>query len=220
MSFKEHPVLIGMIAGREREDLARAVARDGQHEPRNVIVTASLSDLLSHASRLGPRVIVLEERLLESGHSLDEITRSLAVCAPVVVIADAQQQATLAGLVQMGEVDFVARAEGATALAASLVVRRLRALRKSSSELTHEFASAWGADLPADFSEILRHEINNPLTGILGNAELLLSHQRGKLPPTGTQRLETIVDLAVRLRETIRRLTVEWEREHPSLRSV
>ena len=32
--------------------------------------------------------------------------------------------------------------------------------------------------LAEDFGEVLRHELNNPLTGILGNAELLLSEIR------------------------------------------
>jgi signal transduction histidine kinase len=66
-----------------------------------------------------------------------------------------------------------------------------------------------------EFGEVLRHELNNPLTGILGNAELLLAemrrHDDGRLPPGGLQRLETIAALAVRLRETIRRLSQEWE---------
>lgn len=30
-----------------------------------------------------------------------------------------------------------------------------------------------------DFAEVLRHELNNPLTGILGNAELLLLSRPG-----------------------------------------
>lgn len=220
MNFKENLVLIGMFEGREREELARSVARDGQREPREVIVVSGLAELQSRASRVSPRVIVLEARLLESGASLDEVTRRLAVYAPVVVVAPAEWQSNLAGLIQMGEVDFVAHAEGAADLAASLVIRRLRAPQASSREFAREFTAAWAAELPSDFSEILRHEINNPLTGILGNAELLVAHQRENLPPASLQRLETIVDLAVRLRETIRRLTVEWEREHPSLRSV
>jgi signal transduction histidine kinase len=66
-----------------------------------------------------------------------------------------------------------------------------------------------------DFGEVLRHELNNPLTGILGNAELLLAEvQRkndGAMPRGGEQRLETIAALAVRLRETVRRLSMEWE---------
>jgi signal transduction histidine kinase len=65
-----------------------------------------------------------------------------------------------------------------------------------------------------DFGAVLRHELNNPLTGILGNAELLLAEIRrsadGRLPPGGLQRLETIAALAVRMRETIRRVSQEW----------
>ena len=220
MNLKENPVLIGMHEGREREELARSIARDALHELREVTVFSSLSDLQARAGRANPCAIVLESRILESRESLDEVTRRLAVCAPVVVIAPADSQSCLAGLVQMGEVDFVARAEGAAALAASLVTRRLRSRSSSSRDFARDFTAAWAADLPSDFSEILRHEINNPLTGILGNAELLLAHERAKLSPNGVQRLETIVDLAVRLRETIRRLSVEWEREHPSLRSA
>jgi len=66
-----------------------------------------------------------------------------------------------------------------------------------------------------DFGQLLRHELNNPLTGILGNAELLLSEVRrkndGRLPQGGQVRLETIAALAVRLRETVRRLSQQWE---------
>lgn len=64
-----------------------------------------------------------------------------------------------------------------------------------------------------DFGEVLRHELNNPLTGILGNAELLLVEVRRKrldLPAHLEARLATIAELAVRMRETVRRLSEEW----------
>ena len=64
-----------------------------------------------------------------------------------------------------------------------------------------------------DFGMVLRHELNNPLTGILGNAELLLADVRRKnleLPGVVQARLETIAELAVRMRETVRRLSEEW----------
>lgn len=64
-----------------------------------------------------------------------------------------------------------------------------------------------------DFGTVLRHELNNPLTGILGNAELLLAEARRKnleLPGAALARLETIAELAVRMRETVRRLSEEW----------
>ncbi len=63
-----------------------------------------------------------------------------------------------------------------------------------------------GTEWAADFGEILRHEVNNPLTGILGNAEMLLAG-RDRLPASAVERLETIAHLAVRLRETVRRLS-------------
>src|SRR5580704_3456984 len=66
----------------------------------------------------------------------------------------------------------------------------------------------------SDFGALLRHELNNPLTGILGNAELLLEDRRGikfELPVHVQQRLETIATLAVRMRETVRFLGEIWE---------
>ena len=56
----------------------------------------------------------------------------------------------------------------------------------------------------------LASSVNNPLTGILGNAELLLLEvRRGKLdlPPQTLERIEIITELAVRLRETVRHLS-------------
>lgn len=70
------------------------------------------------------------------------------------------------------------------------------------------------SDGEGDFGEVLRHELNNPLTGILGNAELLLAEARRssvELPPRAQARLQTIATLAVRMRETVRRLSEEWE---------
>jgi signal transduction histidine kinase len=70
-----------------------------------------------------------------------------------------------------------------------------------------------------DFGEALRHELNNPLTGILGNAELLLARP-DRLPPGATDRLKTIADLAVHLRETVRRLSNAWEERAARTREV
>jgi len=61
--------------------------------------------------------------------------------------------------------------------------------------------------------------VNNPLTGILGNAELLLSH-RERLAPIDAQRLQTVLDLAIRLRETVRRLGNAFEAGVPAAKSA
>lgn len=57
----------------------------------------------------------------------------------------------------------------------------------------------------ADLARVIRHEVNNPLTGILGNAELILAEGAG-LPEKTRERLTTIVYLAVRLRDVLREL--------------
>lgn len=159
--------------------------------------------------------------------SLDVAVSTLASYAPVVVIGDAQQQTELSGLVAAGAADYVVRTGECLSVALGLVERRLRkaqdTARIMSAAVTATELSAGGALREfggQDFGEVLRHELNNPLTGILGNAELLLAEIRRKsdnrLPQGASQRLETITALAVRLRETVRRLSQEWEsRQHP-----
>jgi nitrogen-specific signal transduction histidine kinase len=109
---------------------------------------------------------------------------------------------------------FRSRAGDFVPLAAAMIERRLRWAEIAESQL----ASPWKG-FPADLGSIFRHEINNPLTGILGNAELLLAHSE-HLTAADTQRLQTVVDLAVRLRETIRRLSNAWENQPHSLNSA
>ena len=163
-----------------------------------------------------PEVILLEEDAVagdcvdtkEAEQSLEAVVAPLAVYAPVVVIGPAEKRGELAGLIEAGAADFVERKTNAFAEARGLIQQRLR-------QAPQEIESG-----EEDFGEVLRHELNNPLTGILGNAELLLAELRrkkdGKIPSGGEQRLETIATLAVRLRETVRRLSEEWEaRKHP-----
>ena len=121
--------------------------------------------------------------------------------SPLVLVAGIARQTEIERLVAEGDLDFVARAGDFAGLAASLAERRLRWAERSETPL----GAPW-TGFPAETAEIFRHEINNPLTGILGDAELVLSH-RSRLPPADAQRLQTVVDLAVRLRETTRRLS-------------
>ncbi|HKV27915.1 MAG TPA: histidine kinase dimerization/phospho-acceptor domain-containing protein [Candidatus Acidoferrales bacterium] len=227
-SFGGVTTLVGMPPGNERDDLAerlahsRAARPDGlpdyvQREDRREIAIAShWAEFTSRAVRLNPQTIVLDDSILPVGVLLADATREMALIAPVVVIGSPERQSQLINLVGVAEIDFVARSGEFLSLAVAFVQRRL--LQPQAVEL--EFRSAWIADLPSDFAEVLRHEINNPLTGILGNAELLLSQLRGSLTPVSVQRLETVVDLAVRLRETIRCLSTEWERQHSSIHSA
>lgn len=111
---------------------------------------------------------------------LVETLRQLSEAAPLILVASTARQSEIAGLMAEGDMDFVARRGDFAGLAASLVERRLRWAERSETPL----GAPWTSFL-AETAEIFRHEINNPLTGILGNAELVLSH-RDRLPPART----------------------------------
>jgi len=65
------------------------------------------------------------------------------------------------------------------------------------------------ADYEARLNEVaeviarVRHEINNPLTGVLGQAQLLL---REELSEKTRKRVQTIEELAIRLRDIVGQL--------------
>lgn len=55
----------------------------------------------------------------------------------------------------------------------------------------------------ADLVAHVRHEINNPLTGVLGQAQLLL---REELSPVARRRVEAIEQLSGRIRDIVAEL--------------
>jgi signal transduction histidine kinase len=191
-----------------------------------VAAVSTLAAARSILVEAAPAVILLEEAAVEPepegplarAPRLDAVVSSLAIHAPVVVIGPAERQEEMAALVSAGAADYVAREVGCLETAIGLVERRLRQARLITDSAAR-FAESEREDTNSsgieDFGEVLRHELNNPLTGILGNAELLLAEVRrksdGRMPQGGQQRLETIAALAVRLRETVRRLSVKWE---------
>lgn len=149
-------------------------------------------------------VFLLDESGIEdrSKEGLENAVNWLAEVGPVIVVADPGRQAELTFLLTSGAADFVARTGNFVPVAVGLAERRRRLASAEGSGLSGN----WGEERSSDFGEILRHEVNNPLTGILGNAEMLLA-RRDRLPASAVERLETIANLAVRLRETVRRLS-------------
>ncbi|HKV24880.1 MAG TPA: histidine kinase dimerization/phospho-acceptor domain-containing protein [Candidatus Acidoferrum sp.] len=214
----------------------RATARhelETVDERRHVSSVSSLAAARRILEDAAPDVILLADSLSspekseskEFSERLDMTVSSLASYAPVVVIGDAEHQTELSGLVAAGAADYVVRTGECLNVALGLVERRLQRIRNRSMQAS---AMAALSEQPQpdlllqigreDFGEILRHELNNPLTGILGNAELLLAEIRrkgdGRMPSGAQQRLETIASLAVRLRESVRRLSQDWEARH------
>lgn len=210
-TVSEPTLLLGFADAEIAQRLASDMERlTGAGRPA---IASSLLQLRLLVARSTPRVILVDHELLQ-GASLAEVVRQLAAKASVILLGPPERQAEVARLVAGGEVEFVARVGDFVPLASGLIERRLRWAAMSNSVV----GPPW-AELPGDIGTIFRHEINNPLTGILGNAELLLAHC-DRFSAVDTQRLQTVVDLAVRLRETTRRLSNAWESHPRSLKSA
>lgn len=82
---------------------------------------------------------------------------------------------------------------------AAAYLQRQRGPAAAFARLAALRPAACAPELPADY-ETLRCQLNNTLTGILGNAELVLEAGR-RLPPSVQQRLARISDLAGQMRE-------------------
>ncbi|SRR6266404_7969497 len=224
---REHTILLVS----DDAELCAAARREfeGKEEGLRVAAVRTVEAARRIVEGAAPTVILLEESSATPESEgpvgrmprLNSVVSALAVHAPVVVIGARGLQSELAALVAAGAADFVERGGGFLPVALEMVERRLRHAQRMASD-AQQFAGAKGVLNGEAFGEILRHEMNNPLTGILGNAELLLAEVRrkndGRLPHGGQQRLETIAALAVRLRETVRRLSQECEsrRQHPA----
>jgi len=207
---KTHDILLG-IGEPVAHRLAREVERFSGHG--SVTVTSNFLELRQQSALCKPAAILVEYQLLEHVPLVASIYE-LAAIAPVIVVGPLEWQTEIATLVASGNVDFVARFGDFVPLAASLIGRWI-----SKPPLHEDFGGSFHLESSGNIGEIFRHEINNPLTGILGNAELLLAH-RDRLPTGDTQRLQTVVDLAVRLRETIRRLSNSCEARSHSPKSL
>jgi signal transduction histidine kinase len=147
-----------------------------------------------------PIAIVLSGAVLAGG-KMDEQVQKLETLSPTIVVGTAQDHVNVARLVTAGRIRFVALQPGAPVLIVALLECIVRATAAATAPV--EMASR---DLPEELLEFLRHEINNPLTGILGNAELVLA-ARDRLSPASVRRLRTVVELAVRLRDNVLRIT-------------
>jgi signal transduction histidine kinase len=210
-----NPAKRGVVLGIADASLAEPIAGEVIRLLRGgpVSVAPHLAELHEMSNRFAPKAILLDENLLGEA-PLVETVRQITAIAPVILLASTERQAEAARLVASGEADFVARVGDFLPMITGLIERRIR-----WAEVTESGLGLHWAQFPQDIGELFRHEINNPLTGILGNAELLLAH-RDRLPAVETQRLQTVVDLAVRLRETVRRISNAWDSQPRSLESA
>jgi signal transduction histidine kinase len=200
-------LIVSADAGLVRQTL-RAIFHNGHGA--SVPVAANLRQARARLRKAKPAVVLLDEAVLRN-RPVGPAVREFACVARVVCLMSPSRQAEaseIEELIHEGKAVVVWREGRFLSHLADVLGRDLGAKSGTPSSGVAEFTGA-----PEGFGEILRHEVNNPLTGILGNAELLLA-RRDSFPPAAVQRLETIAELAIRLRETIRRLSEQAETRH------
>jgi signal transduction histidine kinase len=209
MNSKNRTIFIISADSRVAQECIDELAAFGVHY--RTPTASSIEQARKEFVRTPPTIVFLDESSIDSsaiGETLESAVALLTEMAPVVVAAAPQKQSSLAFLISAGAVDFVPRVSHFVPIAAGMLERRVRIAERVDGVIQFPHDGFAG-----DFGEILRHEVNNPLTGILGNTELLLA-RRDRLPPAAIERLQTIAEFAVRLRETVRRISNAWDEHH------
>ena len=191
-------VLLVGVRREEREALLRSLA---PREPRfSLLAVSSLAEALSYLDARQVDAIVcdwtafapLREALAGDPRERPQV--------PILVLVPPGAEERAAALLERESADFLLQAGNYQVLLPALLRRTL-----------HRQEISW-----EEVAMFIRHEINNPLTGVLGNAELLLANGTG-LPVKVRDRLATIINLAVRLRDVVRTLEARLGREASSL---
>jgi signal transduction histidine kinase len=117
--------------------------------------------------------------------------------APVIILLGAPGSSAAEGY-RYGAVDFIGKDSALSKL--SYIVQEQWATARLCQARRRQETEAMPAEHIGDFS--LRHEISNPLAGILGNAELALG-STARMAPEVRQRLERIRQLAMQIRSVL-----------------
>ena len=123
----------------------------------------------------------------------------------VLVVTPAEARDALAGVLDAGADDYVSKPSTPENLRARLEIAARRiaqeeARRAAESELAR---ARWLAGI-GETTIALEHEINNPLSALLGHAELLLMD--GDLSSGQREELQTVREQAERIADVVRRL--------------
>ena len=171
------------------------VARDGADaRARNGREPASLAVVEVSASSDGAFALCRDIRAADPGRETF-----------VLALTDGSSRGELQALIDAGADDYVIMPTGADNLRARLLIVQRRIAEEAQRRAAEEALARarWLAGV-GETSIALQHEINNPLTALLGHTELMLLDAKGR--GDDAERLRVIHDQARRIAEVVKRL--------------
>ena len=184
-----------VIAGHKlREEMSRTLA--GPERGLRLLAVASFAEARPFLEAREVDALVLDLVAWAALREADAAGYDEARRVPLLILVPPGAEEQLLPLLEQEAAEFLFQAGNYLVLLPALL-RRARRRHETSWE---------------EVARVVRHEMNNPLTGILGNAELILA-EKAALPGKVPERLATIIHLAVRLRDVVRGLEKRLRRE-------
>jgi DNA-binding response OmpR family regulator len=123
----------------------------------------------------------------------------------ILVVTGRDKPADLEAVLDAGADDYVTKPTTGQRLRARLrIAERRMAIDRARHEAEDQLRAARFHEGVGEATVGLQHEINNPLTGLLGTAELMLLDQQARGAPTDD--IQTIIEQGHRIRELVKRL--------------
>ena len=183
---------------------ARVLSSRWRAERRPPTITVLASEAFQSRSAEGHELIVLGP--VKPG-GLAELPSALPASTPVILCAPDSSEAREARTRHPRLVALPSDEEWAATLVAvaSEILLRVEAERRARQALQAAARSAREATLGRYMIE-MKHNLNNALTSILGNAELLLL-EPGQLSAQPLQQIKTVHSMALRIHEVLQRFS-------------
>ena len=187
-------------------EFARTVAARWQVEPRSPAITVATSDVWGAAAALAYDLVIVGP--VRNGKSVS-ILSSLcgSPTSAVVHVADHEKDIALLQT-EYPQLPVVARQDGwinTLILVSCEALRRVEAVARSQRAERLAWESQHDATLGRYMLE-MRPGINNALTSVLGNADLLMLDSE-KLPVESREQVRTIHTMALRLHQVVQRFS-------------
>ena len=164
------------------------------------LVGVPLGEAARPAGRVGPELVDLVERALTGGPDLDAdtwIRHADGTRVPVAAVSSPSLRTTAADGTVRSELVLVLR-DTTLEFETHRALTEALAAERRATEHRHRLESLRG-----DFLSAVSHELRTPMTAILGNLEMLLDGDAGRLSPMQALMLASVEREAQRLRRLI-----------------